>query len=468
MKINFTKLWSCSIFMILVFSFCSSANAQVVSVLISKNSDAICVKEQGEGEFYGINLTTIKISGIIDPKSLETKEVKPVNPVWECTYEGATFLPDPKNNPGNPQVSKAEGNQPWSFDVTSSKVGSWKLKFNVKVVYSFLDKNTNEIIPNRTTTLMGTGNFILVVTNKKWTVIINPGNNGIVCRHSKSPISRPLVKVTAYHSSLESKTVIISSTGGGQVFFRKEILGTEDKTDIELEIPKGKAVEFYVSGEKESMEKDDVSIIAKSTGNDIQMVGIARMTVIWVSKITLKGSGKISEENSRRDILYSIGTPPTYDLGLNNYIDRIGWGLEIRGEVQPPDVNTLVCFARESDVYISLETPGEANEISTKNRNDDTSLLTAMDIWPPIIFDFDNPGFLKDDQKIGTIARKRCNYRSYATYGNVRCSDDFQYYMRASVIRMEGKDKFGNFKWEKDNSLPNDNKVESGTIKLER
>ncbi|MDR2346594.1 MAG: hypothetical protein LBE18_11050 [Planctomycetaceae bacterium] len=81
MKFNLIKLWSCSIFAILVFSFCSLTNATSVLVYIGQGSESVYVKKQGDVEIIGNNTSFFTISATFDTKSLETTEVKPVNPV---------------------------------------------------------------------------------------------------------------------------------------------------------------------------------------------------------------------------------------------------------------------------------------------------------------------------------------------------------------------------------------------------
>jgi hypothetical protein len=76
-------------------------------VYIGQGGETVSVKNQGDAEEVGKNTSSITITATFDEKSLETTEVKPINPVWTCTYEGATFQPPPNvtpvpQNPGNP------------------------------------------------------------------------------------------------------------------------------------------------------------------------------------------------------------------------------------------------------------------------------------------------------------------------------------------------------------------------------
>jgi hypothetical protein len=79
-------------------------------VYVSQGSETVSVKNQGDAEVIGKNTSSFTITATFDEKSLETTEVKPVDPVWTCTYEGATFQPPanvtpPPNSPGDPSVT---------------------------------------------------------------------------------------------------------------------------------------------------------------------------------------------------------------------------------------------------------------------------------------------------------------------------------------------------------------------------
>ena len=111
----------------------------------SKLSDTLFVKNK--------NATQYTISASCDLSSLETEEVKPVDPAWIGVCSEITFIP-PKNvqpeppSPGDPNVSALTGTNSWTTKVSAPYAGQWKLKFTATVTYYVWDKKKEEYVLN--------------------------------------------------------------------------------------------------------------------------------------------------------------------------------------------------------------------------------------------------------------------------------------------------------------------------------
>jgi hypothetical protein len=131
---------------------CISLDAATVSVSVSPDGQTVKVKPANAAEEIGINTAEYNVSGTFDPSSLETNEVKPVDPVWNCTCSNVTFVPPVgvqpvPQNPGNPSVSPSSPGS-LTYKVSSPNAGQWKLQFKLTVTFDVLDKKTGSKKPN--------------------------------------------------------------------------------------------------------------------------------------------------------------------------------------------------------------------------------------------------------------------------------------------------------------------------------
>jgi hypothetical protein len=309
---------------------------------------------------------------VFDTKSIETAEIKPVDPVWTCTYLGATFQPPADvtptlQNPGNPNVSDviktsshSDDNASWTTKVSSPNPGQWELKFKVAVKYSKRSKTTGQNIPNEIFgPFEGENTFSFFAINKLWKVNLSPNDN-VVCRHSTKPAKRPVVKVKASLTNADGdKTVIISSSNtGGQVKFGAAANNAINST-LEITIPKNGTTTFYISGEKESIKTNDVLITATSFEILPPTVSSTNVTVLWVN-VKANKDGVISKNNSQReDILRIRNNESALGKDVVVYEDpsdnkkfhvHFKFVIEAEGSVLPQDFTSNLVIRRDAAV----------------------------------------------------------------------------------------------------------------------
>jgi hypothetical protein len=453
-----------------------------VLVYVGGGGESVYVKKQGDAEVIGENASSFTISATFDSKSLETTEVKPVDPVWSCTYQGATFVPpsgvEPvPEEPSKPNVSAltpissySDDNSSWTTKVSSPNAGQWILKFKVTVKYSKQSKTTGQNIPNEFFgPFEGENTFSFIAINKTWKVKLTPEND-VVCRHSTKPPNRPVIKVTASLENADSdKTVkISSSTTGGIVKF-----GTENNNatneNITLTIPKAGSKDFYISGEKESTKTNDVIIAATTNDTPPAIVGSANATVLWVN-IKINTTGEISKDNSRRaEVLRMRGHTK---LGKNVFTLRVidddddddkfrvffCFRLESEGSALPQDFTNELKFRRDAavvkknkatgnyviehkfDQKLGIITPKVIDDKGKVSYKDDTGPDKLRDDIPPKIYDYDEPGTgtIYEKTEVDDIRERDVEFKQYfrilvAYNDKERCSDIIAYEIKHKI-----------------------------------
>jgi len=75
------------------------------------------------------------------------------------------------------------------------------------------------------------------------------------------------------------------------------------------------------------------------------------------------------------------------------------------------------------------------------------------------IYDLDAPGIDSTAQgefedPIGTILRTRSNFSQFADFDGMKCSGDFQWFERQSIVKTAEPNT-----WERENSVPGDNAI---------
>ncbi|MBI4834950.1 MAG: fibronectin type III domain-containing protein [Planctomycetes bacterium] len=234
--------------------------------------------------------------------------------------------------------------------------------------------------------------------------------------------------------------------------------------------------DFWVEGFSESTTMRDatISLEAADTGGINDKINF---TVLWVSDITGKTSGKLSPvtENAARD---KIANDYFEDLGVwRKGWDRYGLGIELKGTVKPSDFNFPVVLQRDGAFRYFKDTnngsipwPGLIRNFSIViPPGNDTSPRVYQDNNPLSdksqgeIYDYDAPGIGFLNEPIGTIIRARSNMKEYAVYNDngaeIRCSLVYQWY----CVRSGKKIGPANDDWIQENSIRKDNKVEFGS-----
>jgi hypothetical protein len=347
--------------------FCLAAEP-TVSVSISPGSTTVKVKGANDAEEIGKNTAKYTISASCDPSSLETEEVKPVDPSWICSCSEITFVPpagvqpEPPS-PGNPNISALEGTNSWTTKASAPYAGQWKLKFTASVTYYVWDKKKEEYVLNEDGSkatfgpFSGTGTCDFIATNKPWKVELSTEN--IVVRRATNPQQQtvPCKKVTAKLIDADTqKTVIFSSNGVGEIRFgmsanAKDVWNTTQQS-LTTTISKDGTKEFYISGEKESTNMNDTSIVAFSNDFNPECVGSINMTVLWVI-ITLRTNGNISDNNEKREFIgtFYANESEKYQLSKHrfNLLDGILFGnaIEIAGKIKPEDFSNKIRIERD-------------------------------------------------------------------------------------------------------------------------
>jgi hypothetical protein len=166
--------------------FCLAAEqTPTVSVSISPGSATVKVKGANVTEEIGKNTAQYTISASCDPSSLETNEVKPVDPMWSCSCSEITFIPpagvqpEPQS-PGDPNVSTPEGANSWTAKVSAPYAGQWKLKFTASVKYYVWDKKKEDYVLNEDGTkatfgpYSGTGTCNFIATDADFKIVLTP------------------------------------------------------------------------------------------------------------------------------------------------------------------------------------------------------------------------------------------------------------------------------------------------------
>jgi hypothetical protein len=347
-------------------------------------------------------------------------------------------------SPGDPSISALTGTNPWTTKVSAPYAGQWKLKFTASVTYKVWNKKKDDYQRNEDGSIptfgpfTGSGTCTFIATNKPWKVELSTDN--IIVRRATNPQQQtvPYKKVTAKLIDADSaKNVTISSSGGGELRFGMNVNAANTwnttQQSLSLTIPKDGTKDFYVSGEKESSNIDDTSIVATSNDFTPECVGAVMMTVLWV-EISYRTSGKVSDLNDKKEDFARLNEESDekkYDLGK-----RIVWQepgkvysavYEIVGIVSPSDFSQHITLVRDAEDYhkffdnLSMD---NVNDLLQNNENifdvlqgelkegfesetigelsvNDTSPDSFLDKVPKDIFDLDCPGMIRMRKRNG-------------------------------------------------------------------
>lgn len=418
--------------------------AQTVSVSVTPTSKT--VKAYGNGTIKNENKATFTIKASFDPKSLETQEHKPGEASWTCTVNKKEFIPPPDVEPvpAEPKpsvsVSDPDGASPtWTSTVSSKNAGQWRITYEVTVTYKKIKKsdNTEDGVYGP---FSGRASCLFTAIENPFIVEISV--DPVVCRRSTKPAKRPFKKVTATLKDADGpKTIEFTSIGNGQVCFG-DTGATATAASITKTIPKDGSVEFYISGEKESNTTNGTIIQAEHAKDGKKtVVGATHITVLWVT-LTLRYTGKVSDDNSAREEFALCFDPINEDAEKDMY--RLGQRIiiqydapylaaafEIKGEVKPSDFSESVFIKRDVQdtcKYGKTAKPEEecgfSNEDELEEKANDVSRIDILDTSPPTIYDLDSPctNYEALVERIPYLERI-FNAKQFAQYGDDRCSD---------------------------------------------
>jgi hypothetical protein len=223
-----------------------------------------------------------------------------------------------------------------------------------------------------------------------------------------------------------------------------------------------------IKGITESDTRNNIRIEAKDDQG--KKLDDEDFSVLWVT-ITIRTSGSISSDNDAKTVIGqvqgnsspSLGT--IYHSGARAAIGKFwGNGVELVGTVAPKNFDKKVNLdrARVGVAYFL----GVNNSPETGNSGGaqgDTSNPVLRDDDPRPngkIYDYDAPGIaLPPSMAVGTPRRQRINLREFAMYNGKKCSDDFFWFSRISIVKTAGQDALLS-------DVPGDNTAGQGSTPL--
>ncbi len=314
-------------------------------------------------------------------------------------------------------------------------------------------------------------------------------DDDIVCRRSTSPAGRPELACRArLVGGAPAMTIYVDNggaSGTGQLRFGTTA-GSVTAQNLTLSLAAGSGnspgawSNFRISGETESQSMRDAVIRTKEDDSSGDVVGQVPTTVLWVTLSRKdQATDTVSNDNSARQAYHNWASPNTYALGPRRYSDdRIGWGMEYKGDVHPSDFTEEVKLERDMHIRYYRDTtngttlyapnPAWTSNFGTPPPANDTGPDWARDDTPPEIYDFDAAGIPSNAAPQGTIWRFRSNWRELASfdYGGgtvVRCSDNLEYYIRMSYRQVSAGTTDD---WQPLNNVTNDNQTGNGTTNV--
>ncbi len=180
-------------------------------------------------------------------------------------------------------------------------------------------------------------------------------------------------------------------------------------------------------------------------------VDSATLTVLWVDQPTVRLSGTISANNSKKNAYKGWTKANTLDLGLQEYNAtmgaRIGWGSEASAKVHPTKFkypgNDLK-LERDYDYhdYNGNTVMNSGSRSATIPPGNDTGPPQARDDDPDpddTIYDFDAAGLAIPNAAVNTIHRTRNDFWAFASITvegkAVRCSQVREYFIDFSQVQ---------------------------------
>lgn len=211
---------------------------------------------------------------------------------------------------------------------------------------------------------------------------------------------------------------------------------------------------FVISGQIPSENMDDGEIVATVQTDLGGHTVTQHVTVVWV-ELSLLASGSFPSDydSENRPANESLGS--TRQIQIPGYINTIGNVVLIVGDVKPADFPGPLLFHRDTLGQYTAKIVGgtivpDAGNSNSIPRGSDESFdpiyVQQADFLPPPdghIYDLDIPGLGFDDIAKGLAAREfhvgdeflaRYNFVEYVPSVWGRCSNDFYWYSRTSVV----------------------------------
>ena len=224
-----------------------------------------------------------------------------------------------------------------------------------------------------------------------------------------------------------------------------------------------------IKGITESSSRDNVRIEAKDDQG--KKLDDEDFSVLWVT-ITIRTSGSISSDNNAKSVIGQVQGNSSPTLGPTRHTGSIAvvgqfWGnaVELVGTVAPKNFQEKIMLDRQrlaANYFF-----GANNSLETTNSGGakvDTSNVILRDDDPKPngkIYDYDAPGLgnLPPSVAVGTTRRQRINFHQFAMWNGKKCSDDFPWFARISIVKTAGTDALAT-------DVPGDNVAGQGSTPL--
>jgi len=256
-----------------------------------------------------------------------------------------------------------------------------------------------------------------------------------------------------------------AAEGGNEITF-----SGQDNVFADTDLPK----EFYVQGHEASDSMRDVTLTLCAVEGELAQDKV-NFTVLWVDSFDrtfgdddpqygstnandYANDDVVSDDNDKKSAHNDEHTyPDLAHLGLNKDMDgpRMGWMGEVQAVVHPDDFDpsseaTPETFSLEQDINYKdykedtlISSQGysgnvDANDGPGADWQDVTPCATGK------IYYLDAPGLLWSSTihghqaETGDVFKTRNNFRVWARYGDVRCAEIYQFYVKFDMQKQEG------------------------------
>ena len=272
-----------------------------------------------------------------------------------------------------------------------------------------------------------------------------------VRRHDDNEAPREPIILREAEGSTWSGNVVLTLTGGRVSVWDAEEGGNQitfngqDNKFADTALP----VTLWVQGDTPSDAMRDVALELAVDG-DPAMSDIVRFTVLWVTVLS-DHTGSMEMDNAGRDVYFAC--VDSYDLGYHLSVSPATApeeavncrGSEFIGVVQPSDFEPDLfsgglLLARDllsGGAWSGTNGNGDDDWIP-KSAGDDTSPWNYRDDDPQSggsggrIYDQDMPGSIAFYGTTGHVFRIRFNFRAFASFQGIRCSEYLPWFTRQS------------------------------------
>ena len=276
-------------------------------------------------------------------------------------------------------------------------------------------------------------------------------HDDIVCRYSTNPEGRPVITNLISLAATYSAPISVRLSGP------KIRFGVNTEETQELILPaNGDRVEFITSGQIASHEMGDAILeVSLADSSNAKLVDFP-MTVLWVDAITIRAGQDEPFSDGNNALLLPVPTLLgaqiiTDDTSFDYDLPRsLGLVCEFTATAKPANFTGGLSWGRDGiDDFLAVHSSDQLFGVSGTNSNLGIAreLPQGNDMPPPetqdgycdglgIIYNWDCPGLpTRDVDPIsnfpeGTLVFIRQNFIQFVTYGGVRCSDDFAWWMR--------------------------------------